>query len=295
MKILLFGKNGQVGRALCPLLSKLGELVSMDSTQVCLSSPSLLWDVLSYYRPDIIVNAAAYTAVDKAETDALMAFAVNANAVAIISKYAKQHDALLVHYSTDYVFDGEKDCAYLERDTTCPQNIYGHSKLAGEHAIFQSGCRHFIFRTSWVYSCDGKNFVKTILRLAKERETLKIVADQYGAPTSAALIADITSMVMRNHQNIPYGLYHLAAQGKTTWYGLALTILQYAEEMGQRLSLTSGRLSPIATEEYPLPAKRPKNSCLDTGALSRRLGVEMLAWEMYLRPVVAQLTTAAMD
>lgn len=293
MKILLLGKNGQVGFELQRTLLSLGDVLAMGRSEANFENPSGLNDVLLDASPDVIVNAAAYTAVDKAEADEATAVKVNAEAVAVIASYARQSGAVLVHYSTDYVFDGAKQGAYGETDLANPQSVYGRSKWAGEEAILQSGCIAFVFRTSWVFSAHGGNFIKTILRLAKERDSLNVVADQFGAPTSAELIADITALAMaayRSHCIAP-GIYHLAPAGETAWHGLAQHAVKRARANGLALKLSPDRISPISTEQYPLPAKRPKNSRLDTGKITAALGLHLPDWKIYVNRTVDQLVS----
>jgi len=293
MKILLLGKNGQVGSELQRTLLPLGELVALDRSTADLEKPSTIRSVLDSHSPDVIVNAAAYTAVDKAESNRDAAHAINAESVAVIANYAKARDALLVHYSTDYVFDGSKESPYEPTDTTNPLSVYGATKRQGEEAIEASGCRFLIFRTSWVFSVHGGNFVKTILRLAKERETLNIVADQHGAPTSAELIADVTALAIAGHRQglCKSGIYHLTAAGQTTWHGLASHIVARACANGVAVKATAHSINPIPTDAYPLPAPRPKNSRLDTSALSNALLLQFPDWTVHVNRTVDQLTT----
>ena len=293
MKILLLGKNGQVGTELQRTLLPIGQVIAIGRADYDLGELSGLSDLLTKHSPDIIVNAAAYTAVDKAESNQDAAILVNATLLALLADYAKQHDSLLVHYSTDYVFDGQKPGPYVETDTVNPQSIYGASKRAGEEAIINSGCKHLIFRTSWVFSDHGKNFIKTILQLARERDSLRIVADQYGAPTSAELIADVTALAIANvvgtRPNL-HGIYHLTAGGSTSWHQLACYAVDKGLENGMSLKLTSQQIHPISTDEYPLPAKRPQNSQLDTRALSNALSLQLPDWRVHVDRVIHQLT-----
>lgn len=292
MKILLLGKNGQVGTELQRTLLPLGTLVALDRSTADLEKPASLHSVLESHSPDVIVNAAAYTAVDKAETNQDVAQAVNAESVAVIAAYAKERDALLVHYSTDYVFDGSKESPYVPADTTHPLSVYGATKRQGEEAIEASGCRFLIFRTSWVFSAHGGNFVKTMLRLAKERDALSIVADQHGAPTSAELIADVTALAIAGHRQgvCKSGIYHLTAAGETTWHGFASHIVARAAANGVTLKAAVERITPIPTDAYPLPAPRPKNSRLDTSALSSALLLQFPDWTVHVNRTVDQLT-----
>ena len=289
---MLLGKNGQVGHELQRTLLPLGQVIALGREEADLSSLMQLQGVLAQHTPDIIVNAAAYTAVDKAESDEATAFRINAEAVGLMAEYARQSGALLVHYSTDYVFDGDKPAPYVETDATNPQSAYGRSKRAGEQAIERSGCRALIFRTSWVFSAHGGNFIKTILRLAKERENLNVVADQIGAPTSVELIADITALSIAacRWDILPCGLYHLTASGATSWHGLACHVVDRAIQNGVVLKLDASHIHPIPTEGYPLPARRPQNSRLDTRALTSALGLKLPDWACHVNRTADQLT-----
>jgi len=297
MKILLLGKDGQVGRELQRTLLPLGEVLAMNRTQADLANPAELEQLLQLLKPDLIVNAAAYTAVDKAETDQAAAFRINAEAVAVIAEYAFHHNVLFIHYSTDYVFDGQKSGAYLETDATHPLCVYGSSKRAGEEFILRSRCRTLIFRTSWVFSCHGSNFVKTILRLAKEKSSLNIVADQYGAPTSAELIADVTALAIAGYWSgtLPSGIYHLTAEGETSWHGFAYHIVNQAIANGVDLQLDPANIRPITTEEYPAPARRPKNSRLDTSLISSKLGLQLPDWTIHVNRTIDRLTLSNLN
>lgn len=292
MKILLLGKGGNVGQELQRTLLPFGDVIAMCRQDIDLEDIPSLNEALARQSPDVIVNAAAYTAVDQAESNATSAHRINADAVAAMANYAGLSNALLVHYSTDYVFDGSKDDAYVENDSPNPLSVYGSSKLAGEIAIQESGCQAIVLRTSWVYSSHGSNFVKTILRLAKERDELRIVADQFGAPTSAELIADVTALALAGYRSkkLPRGVFHLSASGSTTWHGLARHIVQRALENGADLKVSPDRVVPIKTEEYPVPARRPKNSRLDTQALTNALGLELPHWTAHADRVIDQLT-----
>ena len=275
-KILLIGKNGQVGWELQRTLAPLGEVIAMDRQALDLTRPDSLRNTIRSTQPDIIVNAAAYTAVDQAESEPDLAMASNGLAPGVMAEEAKRLGALLVHYSTDYVFDGTKATPYSEDDTPKPLNAYGRSKLAGEQAIQSSGCRHLIFRTSWVYGHHGKNFLRTIQRLAKGKEQLSIVDDQIGAPTWSRMIAEATALALRNdprnEQNS--GLYHMTASGQTSWHGFARAILD-AEGW-------AGRLMPIPAQDYPLPAQRPANSTLSNDKLNTLLGLALPDWRQAL-------------
>ena len=292
MKILLIGKNGQVGRELQRTLLPLGELVALGRAELELGDPGAIGQVLARQAPDVIVNASAYTAVDRAESDEAGAMAVNASAVGAMAEYARAHGALLVHYSTDYVFDGAKEAPYREDDATAPQSAYGRSKRAGEQAILASGCKALVFRTSWVFSAHGGNFIKTMLRLAGERDSLNVVADQFGAPTSAELIADVTALALAAYRRgaLADGTYHLTAAGATSWHGLATYAIARARGRGASLKVDPARISPIATEAYPLPAKRPKNSRLDTSKLAGALDLQLPHWQIHVDRLIDQLS-----
>jgi len=287
-KILLFGEDGQVGWELKRSLAALGEIIAPSLKECNLSDKEKLESVVRDVCPDIIVNAAAYTAVDQAEKDTQTAMSVNADAPAILAEEAKKINALLVDYSTDYVFDGSKPKAYVETDTPNPINVYGSSKLAGLQAIQQSGCRHLIFRVSWVYGVHGNNFVKTMLRLAKERSELKIIDDQIGAPTPADLIADVTALAISLIQNGrgEEGVFNLVPTGEVSWYGFANAIFKYVKEYTND---TTPKLLPIETSEYPTPAKRPINSCLNTEKLQRSFRFHMPNWQQPLKHIIKEI------
>jgi len=274
LRILLTGGNGQVGWELQGALAPLGEVTALGRAELDLRDAGRMRDAVRTAKPDVVVNAAAYTAVDKAEAERDLAFAVNAVAPGILAEEAKRAGALLVHYSTDYVFDGTKGSPYTEADPTCPINVYGESKLAGEKAIQGSDCRFLILRTSWVYGPRGSNFMLTMLRLARERPELRVVDDQIGAPTSSLAIARATAQLLRPGAG---GLYHLSAAGEVTWCGFARAILARA-----------GIATPvraIRTEDYPTPARRPRNSRLDCSRLRRDFDVALAPWEDQLSEV----------
>ncbi len=291
MKILLIGKNGQVGRELQRTLLPLGEVVALGRDALDLGNQAALKQMLESQAAGIIVNASAYTAVDRAEADEAGANAINATAVGLMAEYARAHGALLVHYSTDYVFDGDKAGPYVEDDATAPRSAYGRSKCAGERAIVASGCKALVFRTSWVFSAHGGNFIKTMLRLAGERDSLNVVADQVGAPTSAELIADVTALALAAYCRgvLADGIYHLTASGATSWHGLASYAIACARDRGAVLKVEPAQICPIPTEAYPLPAKRPKNSRLDTSKLSGALGLQLPDWKVYVDRLIEQL------
>ncbi|MDX2346885.1 MAG: dTDP-4-dehydrorhamnose reductase [Legionella sp.] len=291
MKILLIGKTGQVGQELTRSLLPLGDLTALDESQLNLRNHQAVISTLAQLKPDVIVNAAAYTAVDKAEAEKEIAWDINATVVGTIAEYAKKHDALFVHYSTDYVFNGEKKTAYQETDPTNPLNVYGASKLAGEQAIAASGCRHLTFRTSWVFSAHGHNFIKTIFKLARDKTSLSIINDQLGAPTSAELLADVTAHAIIAHQQNQFasGLYHLTANGVTSWHGLACYMLEQTKKHQINFALKSSNIQPILSAAYPVSATRPKNSQLDTSHLSKQLNITLPDWTAYVDRMINQL------
>ena len=280
-KILLLGKDGQVGWELQRALAPLGLLTALNRHECDLSDAAQVQAALETYEPEVIVNAAAYTAVDQAETDQALARRINVDAVAELALYAREMGSLLVHYSTDYVFDGSKPDAYVEDDLANPLSVYGQTKLDGENRIRDALCRHLIFRTSWVYAARGGNFARTMLRLASERTTLNVIDDQIGAPTSAELIADVTAHALRDvlSGRAPGGTYHLAAAGDTSWYGYAKFVIDRARALGQPLALADDGLKPIPASEYPLPARRPQNSRLNTQLLERSFALKLPRWE----------------
>jgi dTDP-4-dehydrorhamnose reductase len=282
MKILLLGKNGQVGSELQRSLAPLGEVLALDrnSTSHCgdLSNLEGLAETVRVYHPDVVVNAAAYTAVDKAESDAETAHRINALAPEVMSRACAALGAYLVHYSTDYVFNGTGQTPWVETDPTGPMNVYGHSKLAGEQGIAKQGAKHVIFRTSWVYGTEGGNFAKTMLRLAQEREKMTVIHDQFGAPTGAALLADITATALQAQHRLT-GIYHLAAAGETTWFDYAAYVLAQAKLRKPELKLAVKEFLPVATTEFPTPAKRPLNSRLNCSYLEQALQLKLPAWQ----------------
>lgn len=279
--IFVTGKDGQVGFELRRSLAPLGRVVACGRTECDLFNPNALRRVIRDVRPNVIVNAAAYTAVDKGESDEEAAFAINTTAPAILAEEAKSIGAMLVHYSTDYVFDGTKDSAYVETDTPNPRSVYGKSKLAGERAVIETGADALILRTCWVAGAHGANFAKTVLRLARERDTLRVVADQFGAPTTAALIADVTAHVVRSHRATPAarGIYHLAAAGETNWHDYAAEVLRCAQALGVELKVRPDDIEAIASSEYPTPAPRPANSRLDTRKLREAFDLHLPDWQ----------------
>lgn len=295
MNILLLGRTGQIGDALLAHPPAWARLAALDRRQADLRDLGRLAAVLDAYAPRILINAAAYTEVDRAEAEPELALRINAQAVAVMADYARRNNALLVHYSTDYVFDGKRARAYRETDAAHPLNAYGRSKLAGEQAIAASGCPHLILRTSWVYASHSANFVKTILRLARTRTELSVVADQHGAPTWAGRIAAVTWQAVDAHRRrrLPDGLWHLSAGGHISWHGLACHIVARARRAGLALSLDPAHIRPVTAAQYPLPAPRPANSRLDCGALRDALEPELPEWQLDLDAVVDALAARA--
>ena len=298
MKILLFGKGGQVGWELQRSLAPLGQVVALDFDSVGLcgdfANPAGLAETIRQLAPDVIVNAAAHTAVDKAESEPALARTINALAPGVLADEAQKLGAWLVHYSTDYVFNGSGDCPWLESDATAPLSVYGQTKLEGEHAVARCA-KHLIFRTSWVYAARGANFAKTMLRLARERDQLKVISDQIGAPTGAELLADVTAHVLRAVQTRPElaGLYHLAAGGETSWHGYAQFVIDHARRAGQPIRVSPEAIIAIPTRDYPTPAQRPLNSRLDTGKLQAAFGLSLPAWQSGVERMLAEIVLPA--
>ncbi|AQV95296.1 dTDP-4-dehydrorhamnose reductase [Cupriavidus necator] len=292
---LVTGSNGQVGFELRRSLAPLGHVVALDRSGCDLSRPDDIRRVVREYRPDVIVNPAAYTAVDKAESEAELAYAINATAAGVLAEEAKTLGSLLVHFSTDYVFDGTKAGAYVETDAVNPQSVYGKSKLAGEQAIAAAGGPNLVFRTCWVAGAHGGNFAKTMLKLGRERDSLRVIADQVGAPTTAALIADVTAQVVARHwlagdrTAFASGIYHLAAAGETSWHGYASEVLRYSAAKGIELKVDPARIEPIPATAYPLAAPRPANSRLDTGKLRQTFGIYLPDWQQGVHHLLDQI------
>ncbi|MFZ2021285.1 MAG: dTDP-4-dehydrorhamnose reductase [Terracidiphilus sp.] len=285
-RILILGRNGQLGRELEPIFAGFGSVAAFGRETVDLADADQVRAVVRQAAPDVILNAAAYTAVDRAETESDLALAVNAHAPRILAQEALKLNALLVHYSTDYVFDGKKQGPWVETDIPMPLNIYGASKLAGEQALQEVGGSYLIFRTSWVYAPRGKNFLLTMLRLARERNSLSIVDDQFGAPTTAIELARATQAVVKGlladqfgsvHESS--GIYHMTCSGSTSWFGFAQAIFERASKL---LAIKSPQLTAIPTRDYPTPAARPQNSVLSNTRLHARFGVQLAAWETAL-------------
>ena len=295
MKILLLGKNGQIGWELQRSLAPLGEVVALDrqSPDLCgdLTNLQGLAETVRTVRPDVIVNAAAHTAVDKAESEPELARTVNALAPGVLAREAQQLGAWLVHYSTDYVFDGSGTQPWFETDMPAPLSVYGHTKLEGERLIATHCKNHLILRTSWVYAARGGNFAKTMLRLAQERERLTVIDDQWGAPTGAELLADVTAHAIRHVQghSEAAGLYHLAASGETTWHGYAKYVLAQAEIAGKAIKIIAKEVAPVPTSAFPTPAQRPHNSRLNTGKLQTTFGLNLPAWQQGVDRMLAEI------
>lgn len=281
MKLLILGRDGQVGTALTQVLAPLGAIAAYGRQGADFSHPADLEGVVKREQPDVIVNAAAHTAVDRAESEPELARLVNADGPAVLARAAAETGAWLIHYSTDYVFDGSGTEPWVETDPTGPLNVYGATKLAGEQAIAASGARHLIFRTSWVHAPGGNNFIAKMLSLAQSRDELKVIDDQHGAPTSARLIAEVTARAIRqiaNDRPIPSGLYHLAAAGETTWNGYARFAIAEAIARGVPLKATPDKVLAVPSSAFPTPARRPLNSRLSTLKLRDALGIELPDW-----------------
>ncbi len=294
MKIVLLGKNGQVGWELQRALAPLGEVIALDrhgesGLSGDMTQPEKVCETLIRLNPDIVVNATAYTAVDQAESDQETAQLVNTDAVASIADSCRQMGALLIHYSTDYVFNGQGTEPFSESDSIAPLNVYGLTKAAGEKAIIESGCKYLIFRTSWVYARQGKNFLKTMLNLAAQREELSVIDDQHGAPTSAELIADVTSQIIPQVciGDEKLGVYHLVASGETTWYGYAQYIFEQAKSVGHTLKIQN--VKPIPSSEYPVPAVRPHNSRLNNQKIQQTFNLNLAEWQAGVKRTLMEL------
>jgi dTDP-4-dehydrorhamnose reductase len=290
--VLVFGLGGQVGSELERALLPFGPVVAFTRRDVDIANAAALAQAIERCGPRLIVNAAAYTAVDRAESEPERAFEVNGAAPARMAEEALERGIPLVHYSTDYVFDGAKDAPYVETDAPHPLSVYGRSKLAGEEAIRRSGVRGVILRTSWVFGETGQNFVRTVLRLAGERDRLRVVNDQVGAPTPAALLADVTAHLVRafDAEGWPEAeIYHLTSTDHVSWHAYAQAIVATARELGIRLSLAPEAIEPIATEEYPTPALRPRNSRLDCTRIEQRLEIKLPGWRRYLQRMIERL------
>jgi dTDP-4-dehydrorhamnose reductase len=296
MKILLLGKNGQVGWELQRALAPLGELVALDFDSpgplgADFSDPESLAATVRAVAPQVIVNAAAHTAVDKAESEPALARTINATAPGVLAREAALLGAWLVHYSTDYVFDGSGSTPWLEESSTGPLNVYGQTKLEGEEAIRQSGAQHLIFRTSWVYAARGGNFAKTMLKLAKERDRLTVVADQFGAPTGAELLADVTAHALRSAIASPAlaGTYHAVAGGETSWHGYARHVIEFARAQGQPIQVAEQAIEAVASSAFSTPAKRPGNSRMNTSKLQDAFGLVLPTWQAGVERMLTEI------
>ncbi len=295
MNILLLGKGGQVGWELQRSLSVLGQVTALDfdSQAHCgdFANPEGVRDTVRQLRPQVIVNAAAHTAVDKAESEPEFARLLNATTPGLVAEEAARLGAWLVHYSTDYVFDGSGTRPWVETDTPAPLSVYGATKLEGEQRIQQSGCQHLILRTSWVYAARGGNFAKTMLRLGQERERLTVIDDQWGAPTGADLLADVTAHAIRHLQHRPQdgGLYHCVAAGETTWHSYAKFVLEHASKAQQAIKIIAKEVAPVPTSAFPTPAKRPHNSRLATAKLQTTFGLQLPHWQTGVARMLAEI------
>ena len=296
MKILLLGKNGQVGWELQRALSPLGEVVALDFDSPGplsgdFANPEALAVTVRAVAPQIIVNAAAHTAVDRCETEPDLARTINATAPGLLAREAKALGAWLVHYSTDYVFDGSGSAPWTEESPTGPLNVYGITKLEGEHAIRASGCRHLIFRTSWVYAARGANFARTMLRLAQERDQLKVIDDQIGAPTGADLLADLSAHALRTGLQRPEvsGTYHAVAQGETSWHGYARHVVGFARHAGHAIKVLPGAIEAIPSSAFPTAARRPANSRMNTGKLQHVFGLALPPWQAGVERMLSEV------
>ena len=291
MKILLLGKNGQVGWELQRSLMPLGEVIALGSAEASFTDLDGLAKTVRAVAPDVIVNAAAHTAVDKAESEPELARTINALAPAVLAEQAKLLNTLFIHYSTDYVFDGSGDTPWLESDATGPLSVYGATKREGEQLIQQSGCKHLIFRTSWVYGARGGNFAKTMLRLAQERDRMKVIDDQIGAPTGAELLSDVTAHALRAARLNPElsGLYHLVAAGETSWHGYARFVLDFAQRAGVALKVSPEAIEAVPTSVFPTPAKRPHNSRLNTEKLQNTFDLHLPSWQAGVERMLTEI------
>lgn len=297
--ILILGKDGQIGWELQRSLAPLGTITALGRAQGDLSQLGALRSTLEQIQPDIIVNAAAYTDVDKAEDPKRkeLVQTINTKAIEAIGHYAYEKKALVVHYSTDYVFDGSQSTPYIESDEAAPLNVYGQSKYDGEVALRHTGCEHFIFRTSWVYSKYGNSFLRTMMQLAQQRDHFTVVNDQLGAPTSATLIADVTALSLWAHQRdeLSTGLYHLNASGQTSWHGFARYIVQQMQANGMNTQTQADRIEAIKTADYPNATARPQYSHLDCSKLSQALGIHLPHWQYHVKRAIAELKSADLN
>jgi dTDP-4-dehydrorhamnose reductase len=292
MKILLTGSNGQVGFELQKKLSALGEVIATDREELDLTDSDAIKKFIDHTRPDIIINPAAYTAVDKAESEADLAHQVNVTAPEILAGKARELDIPLIHFSTDYVFDGLKKDAYVETDETDPQSVYGKTKYEGEERV-RTHAKHIILRTSWVFGSHGNNFLKTMLRLIQEKESLNIVADQWGSPASASMLSDVTSMIVgtifKDKDFSGYGTYHVTSDGETNWFEYASLIASELIKLNVKIKCGPDHISPIVTSAYPTAAKRPLNSRLNTDKLKKTFVLELPQWQDEVKKVLREV------
>jgi dTDP-4-dehydrorhamnose reductase len=299
MKILVTGKNGQVGHELMRSLKGLGDVVGVDVKECDFRNPAAIEKMLQKLKPDVIVNPAAYTAVDLAESEPTIAHNINAQAPKTLARYAARENIPMVHFSTDYVFDGKKQEPYSEEDAINPASVYGKTKWLGEDAVRKMVAKHIIIRTSWVFGVHGENFLKTMLKLAQQRERLSIVADQIGSPTSAALLADAVAEIIRQLSETgsyrKYGTYHLVCEGETSWYEYAKLVVETAKKLGMHSKISAEQIKPIKTSEYPLPAVRPMNSRLSTQKISDTFGIVIPNWQTEVIKVVTELVKQLND
>ena len=299
MKILVTGKNGQVGHELMCTLAPLGQVVGVGVKECDLAQSAAIDALLERVKPDIIINPAAYTEVDKAESEPTKAHAVNAQAPKFLARYAARHNIPIIHFSTDYVFDGKKDGLYLEDDEPNPKSVYGKTKWLGEEAVRKMAAKHIIIRTSWVFGSHGVNFLKTMLKLATERDRLSVVSDQFGAPTSARMLAEAVAQIVTElgepGSYRKYGTYHVAARGETSWHGYAQVVVEKAIKHGMAIKINPKDIKPISSKEYPMPAPRPANSRLDTTKVSMVFSVSLPKWQDEVERVLKELVKEKSD
>ncbi len=295
-KILVTGNKGQVGFELMKTLAPLGKVIGVDVKECDLAQSAMIDALLDRVKPDIIVNPAAYTAVDKAESEPTVAHAINAQAPKVLARQASRRNIPIIHFSTDYIFDGTKEDPYMEDDPASPRSVYGKTKWLGEEAVRSSAAKHVILRTSWVFGAHGVNFLKTILKLSQERDKMSIVSDQIGAPTSARMLAEVTAEIVRQlldeFSYRKYGTYHLVAEGETSWHGYAKYVVEQANALGMETKLTPQNIKPIKTKDFPLPAPRPANSRLDTTKVREVFGVALPSWQSEVDLVLGELISA---
>lgn len=293
MKILVTGKNGQVGHELMRTLAPIGEVVGVDIKDCDLRQSAAINALVDRVKPDVIVNTAAHTEVDKAESEPTVAHALNAQAPKVLALQASRRNIPMIHFSTDYIFDGKKDGAYLEDDLANPQSVYGKTKWLGEEAVRKNAAKHVILRTSWIFGVHGVNFLKTVLRLAQDQDRLSVVKDQVGAPTSARMLAEVTAEIVRQLTQPgayrKYGTYHLAALGETSWHGYAKYIVSTVNALGVGTKLLSVQIKPVTSAQHPMPATRPNNSRLDVAKVQDVFGVVLPTWEHEVEGVLKEI------